>query len=111
MSMETFEYAVIRVMPAIKVDSRPVPRPPTQKNGIGMYRRSPCCMHRVSRPAAVAPSAPPWVWMTALGVPLLPEVKMMTNRSAAVTVSAMASTIPRARRPTVAVASVSAVQT
>ena len=43
------------VAPATSTESRPVPKPPTQKKGIGMYRRSSPVTHRASRPASVAP--------------------------------------------------------
>lgn len=75
----------------------PLPKPPTQKNGIGRYRRVPELMQRAASPDCTAPNALPWECTTPLGVPLLPEVNMMTNGSAAVTVSVMASTICRAR--------------
>ncbi len=69
------------VAPATIVESSPPPNPPIQKNGIGMYRRSPSPMHRASSPPAVARSAPPCVWITPLGAPRLPDVNMTTRSS------------------------------
>ena len=72
----------------------PLPKPPTQKNGIGRYRRVSASMHRGERPDSTAASALPCEWMTPFGGPLLPEVNMMTRVSAAVTVAVAASTVP-----------------
>ena len=72
----------------------PLPKPPTQKNGIGRYRRVSASMHRAARPDCTARSALPCEWMTPFGGPLLPDVNMMTRLSAAVTVAVIASTVP-----------------
>ena len=85
--------SVTRVAPASSADSIPLPKPPTQKNGIGRYSRVSEVMQRAASPDRTAPNALPWECMTPLGAPLLPEVNMMTSGSAAVTVSVMASTI------------------
>ncbi len=103
--------SVTRVAPAASADSIPPPRPPTQKNGIGRYRRVSAVIQRAASPDRTAPSALACECTTPLGAPLLPEVKTMTRGSAAVTVSVMASTIRRARSPAVAWASRSATQT
>ena len=85
--------SVTRVAPASSADSIPLPNPPTQKNGIGRYRRVSESMQRAARPDCTAPNALPWEWMTPLGEPLLPEVNMMTSGSLGVTVSVSASTM------------------
>ncbi len=103
--------SVTRVAPASSADSIPLPKPPTQKNGIGRYSRVSEVMQRAARPDCTAPNALPWECTTPLGAPLLPEVNMMTSGSAAVTVSVMASTIRRARSLAAAWSSRSTVQT
>ena len=74
--------SVISVAPASSADRMPLPKPPTQKNGIGRYSRVSASMHRAARPDRTAPSALPCEWMTPFGGPLLPEVNMMTRVSA-----------------------------
>jgi hypothetical protein len=51
-------------------------------------------MQRASSPHAVARNALPWVWITPLGAPRLPEVKSTTMSSAGRTVVSSASTMP-----------------
>ena len=53
---------------------------------------------RTSSPAAVAPSAPPWVWITPLGVPRLPEVNTIARSSAGRTDASSAQRRVRRRR-------------
>ncbi len=89
----------------------PLPKPPTQKKGIGRYRRVSPVMQRAARPDCTAPNALPWEWMTPLGDPLLPEVNMITNGSAGVTVAVMASMRSRADSLAKALSSRSAGQT
>jgi len=67
---------VTSVAPASSTDRMPLPKPPTQKNGMGRYSRVSAPMHRASSPDRTAPSALPCEWMTPLGGPLLPEVNM-----------------------------------
>src|SRR6201999_90109 len=87
--------SVISVAPATRAESTPLPKPPTQKNGIGRYSLVSEAMQRLANPDRTAPSAPPCEWTTPLGAPLLPEVNMMTIGSLGVTVAASASTIER----------------
>ena len=94
--------SVTRVAPASSADRIPLPKPPTQKNGIGRYSRVSDVMHRAASPDRTAPKALPCECMTPLGGPLLPEVNTMSSGSASVTVSHSASTIPRAGSPAVA---------
>ncbi len=47
---------------------------------------------RTSSPAAVAASAPPWVWITPFGVPRLPDVNTMARSSAGRTDASSAAT-------------------
>ena len=85
--------SVTSVAPASRADSTPLPKPPTQKNGIGRYKRVSASMQRAVRPDRTAASALPCEWMTPFGGPLLPEVNMMTSVSLGVTAAAIASTI------------------
>ncbi len=103
--------SVTRVAPASNADSIPLPKPPTQKKGIGRYRRVSTVMQRAASPDRTAPSALPWECTTPLGGPLLPEVNMMTSGSAGATAPAIASTTRRARSAGVARVSRSAGQT
>ena len=80
------------VAPASRADSTPLPKPPTQKNGIGRYSRVSASMQRAARPDRTAASALPCEWITPFGGPLLPEVNMMTSVSLGVTAAATAST-------------------
>ena len=69
------ERFALAVAPARRADSIPLPNPPTQKNGIGRYRRLSEVMQRAAKPDRTAPNALPCEWMTPLGAPLLPEVR------------------------------------
>jgi hypothetical protein len=84
--------SVTSVAPASRADSTPLPKPPTQKNGIGRYSRVSASMQRAARPDRTAASALPCEWITLFGGPLLPEVNMMTSVSLGVTADATAST-------------------
>ena len=93
-------FSVINVAPATSVDSTPLPKPPTQKKGIGRYRRVSESIQRLANPDRTAPSALPCECTTPLGGPLLPDVNMMTIGSLGVTVAVTASTIePPDQRP------------
>ena len=83
--------SVTSVAPASRADSTPLPKPPTQKNGIGRYSRVSASMQRAARPDRTAASALPCEWITPFGGPLLPEVNMMTSVSLGVTAAVIAS--------------------
>ena len=51
--------SVISVAPATSAESTPLPKPPTQKNGIGRYSRVSESMQRLANPDRTAPSALP----------------------------------------------------
>ena len=84
--------SVTNVAPATSTVSRPVPNPPTQKNGIGIYSLVSASMRRADKPARTAVSALPCEWITPFGGPLLPEVNITSMGSAGTTAPASAST-------------------